>query len=277
MRRRRLARSPTTDATSTASSRWATPASPGETCELTVCNDGKVEGDEPCDDGNQVVGDGCTPFCELEPDCSEGACKSRCGDGLILPADDEECDDRNTVAGDGCSSDCKIEDGHTCNLEQGELPDVLSVPVTYRDFIALPTAGNGRPPDFQIFAGPDVTPGLVETELGADGKPVYAGICDAASTAGCRVTPAADHEGRFDQWYRDVADINVTKVERMELQRVANDDATRSRTRRSSRGTAIRAAWSGRRRELRTSTTSASPARSATSSSSRWTRMHRRR
>ncbi|HEX4352590.1 MAG TPA: DUF4215 domain-containing protein [Polyangiales bacterium] len=189
-------------------------------CHATVCNDGKKEGSEACDDGNQVVGDGCTPFCEVEPDCSAGACHSRCGDGLILPNDQEQCDDGNTNNGDGCSSTCQVEAGYSCMLQQGTLPDTLEVPVTYRDFISLPTGGSARHPDFEIFSGSAATPGLVQTMLGSDGKPQYTGLCDASKTypnASCPYKQQMTTQVNFDQWYRDVPAVNVTKVTRMAL------------------------------------------------------------
>ncbi len=74
----------------------------------------------------------------------------------------EECDDGNPVSGDGCSSTCKVEKGYGCNLQQGTLPDKLEVPVTYRDFLSLPTTGLTRHPDFEIFHGSVITPGLVQ-------------------------------------------------------------------------------------------------------------------
>lgn len=205
----------------------------GKVCRATVCNDGVKEGTEACDDGNQVVGDGCTPFCDVEPDCSAGACHSRCGDGLILPDDKEECDDGNTHDHDGCSAQCKIEPGYTCNLETGTLPDTLSVPVTYRDFIALPTVGATRHPDFEIFHGSVVTPGLLAATLDSNGKPVYTGICDSSKTypstdpktGVCPYNQQMTTQANFDQWYRDVPGVNVTKVTHMQLARDTTNNA----------------------------------------------------
>ncbi len=202
---------------------------PGESCHATVCNDGIAERGEPCDDGNQVVGDGCTPFCEVEPDCSTGACRSRCGDGLILASDDEQCDDGNTQGGDGCSELCMGEPGYTCTLETDALPDVLRVPVTYRDFVAFAAGGTTRHPDFEVFSGSDVTPALVQSTLGVDGKPAYGGICDTAMPTGaaCPYGQQLTTAASFDQWYRDVPGVNVTKVARMELVRDPADGAYR--------------------------------------------------
>jgi cysteine-rich repeat protein len=50
----------------------------GDACDLRTCGNGvvegrrKIRGDEQCDDGNQVSGDGCSQRCRLEkPDCSK--------------------------------------------------------------------------------------------------------------------------------------------------------------------------------------------------------------
>ena len=203
--------------------------SAGEPCHETVCNDGKKERGEPCDDGNQVIGDGCTPFCEVEPDCSAGACRSRCGDGLMLESDDEECDDGNTQSGDGCSDTCKSEDGYSCTFETDSLPDVLKVPVTYRDFIAIAAGGSTKHPDFETFNGANVTTGLVLDALDAEGKPAFAGHCDAAmpAAAGCNDGQQLSTEDNFNQWYRDTPGVNVTKVTRIMLMRDAADGAYR--------------------------------------------------
>jgi len=40
-------------------------------CRHFACGDGRVEGDERCDDGNLAVGDGCTPDCHIEGDVCE--------------------------------------------------------------------------------------------------------------------------------------------------------------------------------------------------------------
>ncbi|MET0385146.1 MAG: DUF4215 domain-containing protein [Polyangiales bacterium] len=209
----------------------------GAACREAVCNDGVQEGGEPCDDGNTLIGDGCTPFCEVEPDCSAGACRSRCGDGLLLPNSDEECDDGNLVDRDGCSSKCKREKGFVCEAAQAELPDVLAVPVTYRDFIALPVEGRERHPDFELFVGSVVTEGLVQSRLGTDGKPVYAGRCDDSgipypelppNTGTCPDNQQLTTRRNFDQWYRDTPSVNVSKIERMPLSRDPADGVYRN-------------------------------------------------
>jgi fibro-slime domain-containing protein len=51
-------------------------------------------------------------------------------------------------------------------------------------------------PDFEAELGTDK--GIVESELGSDGKPVYAGP-----------TPTTHGQAAFDQWFRDVAGVNL--------------------------------------------------------------------
>jgi len=68
---------------------------------------------------------------------------------------------------------------------------------TVRDFKAY-DGGNGHP-DFETFGG-DGLDGIVETTLGPDHKPVYAHAGGTIYTTG----PA-----EFDQWYRDVAGVNM--------------------------------------------------------------------
>ncbi len=77
-------------------------------CETIVCGDFKIEGDETCDDGNNIDGDGCSAFCirEIPPGCGNG----------VLGAG-EECDDGNNLGGDGCSPFCRIEPSCSIDFE----------------------------------------------------------------------------------------------------------------------------------------------------------------
>lgn len=68
---------------------------------------------------------------------------------------------------------------------------------TVRDFRAFDD-GEGHA-DFETFGG-DGLDGIVQVQLGADHKPVYAHPGGTAHTTG----PA-----EFDQWYRDVAGVNM--------------------------------------------------------------------
>ncbi|WP_437296851.1 fibro-slime domain-containing protein [Sorangium sp. So ce426] len=68
------------------------------------------------------------------------------------------------------------------------------------DLIAIARDFKDTHPDFEAGRfGSDR--GLVEAQLGADGKPVYAG-----DSEGTRTTTGKE---AFDQWFRDVADVNT--------------------------------------------------------------------
>ena len=99
--------------------------------DCTFCGDGNVDPTEECDDGNNQPGDGCDPFCNVEPFCGDGnidegetcdppgqpegqpnECREDCtfcGDGNVDPT--EECDDGNNEPGDGCDPFCNVERG----------------------------------------------------------------------------------------------------------------------------------------------------------------------
>lgn len=69
-------------------------------------------------------------------------------------------------------------------------PTTLELTATIRDF-------QYSHPDFESFNGNDT--GIVQTNLGPDGKPVYAGLSGNPTTSG---------QANFDQWYRDVPGVN---------------------------------------------------------------------
>lgn len=186
------------------------PANPSQpaSCRRTVCGDSNEEGAEACDDGNVVDGDGCASGCTLEPDCSTGSCVSKCGDGMKLPP--EACDDGNTAGGDGCGTDCTLETGFTCSDTTANPPAQLNLVVTYRDFVSFPLGGSARHPDFELFAGMDVTSNLIRPTLDATGKPVMDGRCaQPGITAACPYDQQLSGQTSFDQWYRDVPAVNL--------------------------------------------------------------------
>lgn len=157
------------------------------TCSPTICGDGIPEGAESCDDGNDTPFDGCTDRCQAEPACPSGkACTSSCGDGIVL---DEDCDDGNLRDGDGCSSACTIEAGFECSedgpgsCEQVNGACVLRIPALFRDF----TEDNVN----TDFPGStcNLTTGLVDDNLNAEGKPVFVGNSCIKSASS------------FQQWY----------------------------------------------------------------------------
>ncbi len=119
------------------------------------CGNGVTEGDEQCDDGNQVDTDGCTTLCMLtctaDTDCDDldscngaevcgpdGSCLAgtsgmsdgeQCGDNASCRAgqcvehacgngyveDDEQCDDGDSDDRNGCTAQCRF----TCMVDDG--------------------------------------------------------------------------------------------------------------------------------------------------------------
>ncbi len=185
---------------------------PGEPCTRTKCGDGIPEGSEQCDDGNNDMGDGCTPFCRKEPSCpvTGGACQTACGDGLLLPVDiaaGQECDDGNTLSGDGCSSTCKIEGGYACDSAK-VAQDPMILPVTYRDFKA--TTEEGGHPDFEsVNTGvQQCQQGIASSTLGADGKPApgtrnQSDTSPTLTTTTAMVYTTGTAADWFALWYKD--------------------------------------------------------------------------
>jgi fibro-slime domain-containing protein len=78
--------------------------------------------------------------------------------------------------------------------------------------IALPTSGNTRHPDFEIFAGSAATLNLVQSTLDlSDHKPVFAGNCIAPGvTTACPYNQQLTTEANFDQWYNDIVGVNLS-------------------------------------------------------------------
>ena len=97
-----------TDSDSVSSSSTDTTGSTSGTTTTTgvsaVCGDGVVEGDEYCDDGNDVDVD----------DCKNDCTAHECGDGVLYKGI-EECDDGNLDSTDACTETCEdaeCGDGH---------------------------------------------------------------------------------------------------------------------------------------------------------------------
>ena len=61
-----------------------------------LCGDYEVTGEEACDDGNEISGDGCSALCALEV----------CGDGITQPGLGEQCDTMVQTA--ECEANCTI-------------------------------------------------------------------------------------------------------------------------------------------------------------------------
>ncbi len=212
---------------------WTCTKTTPSACERAVCGNGKVEAGEGCDDGNRVPFDGCSPSCQNDPTCGTpssavGACKTTCGDGLLIRGGAEACDDGNQDAGDGCSPDCQIEPGNTCHSAYDTPPDKMEIPIVLRDFEGHQ---NGPPPtghpDFGHYCCDDTlqrTQGMAAATLGPDRKPVWAGPDPIADPSQTLFTGKA----AFAEWYRDTPGVNLTFHQTLTLQRSTTDPNTYS-------------------------------------------------
>jgi fibro-slime domain-containing protein len=103
-----------------------------------------------------------------------------------------------TSVGTGGSGtpDGTVDDGPKFDIGSDETATVppieceTTLVATVRDFM------EGHP-DFEYVIETD--PGIVQSMLGGDGKPVYAGGTTGTTTG----------QANFDQWYRDVAGVNI--------------------------------------------------------------------
>ncbi len=77
----------------------------GLACLPSSCGNQLIDPDEVCDDGNALVGDGCSAGCRSDETCGNGVIDGFLGEGRR----GEECDDGNLRGHDGCASDCTAE------------------------------------------------------------------------------------------------------------------------------------------------------------------------
>ena len=224
-------------------------ATPGETCVRTVCNDGERRGQRAVRRRQRGRRRRLHPVLRARA----GLQRRRVHVALRRRPDPagrrRGVRRRQHVDGDGCSPELQDRGRATRASSSRASCRTLSVPVTYRDFICAAHDGQRRATRTSRSSRvADVTPGLVRAASSArTASPSTPASATRPRRAGCSGhTQQLTTKANFDQWYRDVADVNVTKVERMELQRDGGRRCLRDRrTRRSSRGTAMRAAWSG--------------------------------
>lgn len=115
------------------------------------------------------------------------------GDGDGWPSN-VDCNDASAainpgvaeVPGNGLDDDCSIY-----TVDGGVTGSSITMPIVIRDF-------SHTHPDFEDFVGTDR--GIVQGQLGADGKPVYASSTTTRTTTGA---------ANFNQWYNDVPGVNV--------------------------------------------------------------------
>ena len=156
------------------------------------------------------MGDGCTPFCTSEPNCTNGVCVPVCGDGIILPgANSEQCDDGNTLSGDGCSSTCQIERDYACSYSTDTTPDSIQLQTVFRDLRRdnLTPAGSVdfNNPTFDANSGPEsgIVGALYSPMDPTTHKPVYSLPNDGA---GSLTTHGA---AAFSSWYNNQPGVNL--------------------------------------------------------------------
>jgi len=111
-----------------------------KSCQCTLCGDSKIEGDEQCDDGNNVDGDGCSLKCKVETcgdkivqkpgeQCDNGSlCNANASLSCVLDAECRVCKAVNggakRCAGSGfgklcnADADCATETQLTCEYKE---------------------------------------------------------------------------------------------------------------------------------------------------------------
>lgn len=149
-----------------------------------------------CGPGRSICAGGRWQPCEVI--VTSRACSNECGQGSQVCANDGWTTCEVPVATRTCSSLCGT--GHeTCRdgTWQGcdaPRPKAPKLKATIRDF-------KDTHPDFERNMGSVLDLGIVETTLGPDDKPVYAGH---------PTTPTTSGKYYFDTWYRDTPGINET-------------------------------------------------------------------
>jgi fibro-slime domain-containing protein len=111
---------------------------------------------------------------------------------MIWPGCSSEGDETDTGGGDADGDSDSDSDGDSDSDTDTNPPQSNVLTGILRDF-------HESHPDFEATIAPD--PGIVESVIGADNKPVYAGGAGTVTTSG------ADN---FNQWYNDVPDVNMS-------------------------------------------------------------------
>lgn len=125
------------------------------------------------------------------------------GEGKASGSGNGEADADPTNSGGGPRLDVGVDDSGTTGGAGTTCAGNQILEAVVRDFTTAH-------PDFEAVLGVD--PGIVETQLGADGKPVYAGMPETPTTSG---------QAAFDQWYRDVPGVNTPIPLSIELEEVS--------------------------------------------------------
>ncbi len=112
----------------------------------TFCGDGKENGNEQCDDGNDIDDDECRNNCTYP----------NCGDGIEDPG--EECDDGDDIDDNECSNDCKEPKPPVWTIEKEGAPVCVEGKEVYADVlykITVTNTGTGKGEIDKVVDTPD--------------------------------------------------------------------------------------------------------------------------
>ncbi len=115
------------------------------------------------------------------------------GDAADIDGGDDAGGDADTDADTDTDTDADTDSDTGTSTGTEDCDSILTA--TIRDFSVAH-------PDFQAFWGTLATTGIVEQQLGADGKPVYAHIGPYGDPQ------QTTSEANFDQWYNTVPGVN---------------------------------------------------------------------
>lgn len=142
----------------------------GAVCVPTGCGNGKLEGDEACDDGNNVGGDGCSADCgKIEI----------CGDGIL--DEGEPCDDGNTNTVDGC--DACAQSRWVASAKLGGNTTATSIGLSYPSGIAIDRAGAYYVAELGAYRVRRVDQNGIVTTVAGLGTPGFSGDGGPATRA----------------------------------------------------------------------------------------------
>ncbi len=99
----------------------------GLACYPAGCGNQLIDPGEACDDGNALVGDGCSAGCRSDETCGNGIVDATLGDS----AQGEQCDDGNLVGHDGCASDCTPETPRWAQIIENPNPGCSGCSLAY--------------------------------------------------------------------------------------------------------------------------------------------------
>jgi fibro-slime domain-containing protein len=107
--------------------------------------------------------------------------------------------------------------GATLPADDADDPGCTVLSAIVRDFSAAEQAMGH--PDFEVFAGADISESLVEAELGSDSKPLYTALCEAGADLGsCPYGQQTTSQAAFEQWFRYDATVNLAHLLKISLE-----------------------------------------------------------